>query len=102
MNPAHTFYNWSTLVGTLDRVTSADAQSLNVDDAGLATMPWLVAFDGEDSLAHARRVADAADAADGDDDVAVLVESAGEEDAGTPKRSYTFYSSALTAPLSKP
>ena len=99
MNPAHTFDIWSSPVGTFDHVTSADAQSDNVDNAGLATMPWLVAFDGEDSFVHARRAAGVAAAA-----AATIgpVESAGEGGGGKPERSHAFYNSALITPLSKP
>ena len=99
MKPVPTYPDWSYLVGILNRVASSDD---HVDSTTLASMPWVIALDGEDSIEYSRRVAiavaAAAAAAGAPPSVmAVPVESAEEQDRGKPELWRTFYISVLTA-----
>ena len=87
MRPVHTYPDWSYLVGILNRVASSDD---HVDSTTLASMPWVIALDGEDSIEYSRRIAAAAAAAAAGAGappsvMAVPVESAGEQDRGKPE-----------------
>jgi hypothetical protein len=95
MKPINTYADWSFFVGTADRVASPNESDHRVGTT-TAPMPWLVAFDGQDSLEYARNAVAAAGEA------SAAVASAGGEDVRESDSSCAHFNSALTIPLPNP
>jgi hypothetical protein len=95
IKPIGTSADWTFFLGTVDRVANTDESGHRVGTA-FGPMPWVVAFDGQDSFQYARDAFAVSAAA------SVAAESAGGEDGGESDSSCALFNSPLTTPLPKP